>query len=75
MITSSRLTPAPNLSARAHKPPMDRAASSRMITAPPGPMRSSAWTGPSRRPSAVAARAAVDSISVRIAGGWRDGVT
>ena len=35
-MTSSRLTPAPNRRARAHKPPIERAASSRMVTTPVG---------------------------------------
>ena len=34
MMTSSRLTPAPNRSARAHRPPMERAASSSTVDVP-----------------------------------------
>ena len=53
---------------------MERAASSSIHT-PPVFTRSSAWTGPSRSPSAAAPRLVVSVIRDCISGSSRDGVT
>ena len=71
---SSSEAPAPKRRARAQRPPMVRAATSR-ITGPSGPSRASAWTGPSRSPSASAAAVMVRKTAAWTSGGWRDGVT
>jgi len=53
---------------------MGRGASSSMA-GPRSPVRSSAWTGPTRRPSARAASAAVRKAAASTGSGNRDGVT
>src|SRR5579883_3491709 len=73
-ISSSRLSPVPKRNAFEHSPPIDRAATSSPY-GPPSPTRSSACSGPSRRPSAAAARPAVAAIAARVVAGSRDGVT
>ena len=72
-ITSSRLTPTPKRSEREHSPPIERAASSSIHTRPLL-TRSSAWTGPSRSPSAAQASAVMVVTAATIPPGSRDGV-
>ena len=71
-MTSSRRTPSPNRSVRPHSPPIERAASSIVHIRPPS-SRTSACTGPSRRPTAAAADATRLSTDACAASGSRDG--
>ncbi len=66
-------SPVPKNSAREHSPPIDRAATSTGHT-PSSLTRSSACSGPSRSPSAAAARRVVSAISSCSGGGSREGV-
>ena len=71
--TSSRLMPAPNRSARAQRPPIDRAATSSTHSRSPS-ARSSAWIGPSERPIAAAASPTILGTAASDASGsdgWR----
>ena len=67
-------SPVPNRSAPLHRPPIGRAASS-ITQGPLAFTRSSACTGPSRRPSAAAARSAHAATARCWSAGRRDGVT